>query len=109
MHIRTQRQILRQVLRWKADDVYDFFQLANGWKENFLTEVEKEFSDEQNRELARYMNSKIYTTKDDLLGEFVFWVEKNRGYPLWMWELWDIEEAVEMWARDNWYGHLFED
>lgn len=108
-HIRTQREILRHILKDKVDDVYDFFQLANGWKENFLVEVEKEFSDNQNRELARYMYSKTYATKDDFIGEFIFWVEKNRGYLLWIDELWDIEEAAECWAKDNGYGYLFED
>ena len=109
MHIRTQREILRNILRDKADDVYDFLQLANGWKENFLVEVEKEFSDEQNRELTKYMKSKLYATKDDLMGQFSFWVEKNRGYPIWMWECGDIDEAAESWAEDNGYGYLFED
>jgi hypothetical protein len=39
----------------------------------------------------------------------MFWVEKNRGRPLDMGEVWDIEEAIENWAKDNGYGYLYED
>jgi hypothetical protein len=49
----------------------------------------------------------VYPTKEDLLSRFEFIIEKQRGYPLWMWEYWDLEERAEDWARDHWYGYLF--
>lgn len=112
-HIRTQREIFRQIVKPHCDDVYDFLQLANWWKENFLRDVEREFTDRQNIELTRYMThrlSEIWNlTAQDLDREFVFYIEKNRWYPLWMWELADIEEWALSWAKDNGYGYLYED
>lgn len=108
-HIRTQREILRQVLRPYCDDVYDFFQLAQWGREWFLHNIEMEFIDKQEKELTKYMNSKIYYTKEDLENEYIFWVEKNRWRPLDMGEMNDIYEAIECWAEDNGYKHLYED
>jgi hypothetical protein len=56
-HIRTQREIFRQVAGKYCDDVYDFFQLAQGGKENFLHDLEMEFIDKQEEELTKYMNA----------------------------------------------------
>jgi len=110
MHIKTQREIFRQVAKLYCDDVYDFLQQAQWWTEGFLHCFEMEFIDKQEEELTKYMNSKApFRTKDDLRNEFMFWVEKNRGRPLDMGEMWDIEEAIENWAKDNEYGHLYED
>lgn len=110
MHIKSQREIFRQVAKLYCDDAYDFFQLARGGEENFLHKIEMEFIDRQEEELTKYMNSKgTFRTKDDLRSEFIFWVEKNRGRPLDMGEMWDIEEAIENWAKDNRYGYLYED
>ncbi len=109
-HIRTQREIFRQVVKPYCDDVYDFLQLAQGGKENFLHDIEMEFIDKQEEELTKYMNSKgSFRTKDDLRNEFIFWVEKNRGRPLDMGEMWDVEEAIENWAEDNGYRHLVDE
>jgi hypothetical protein len=88
MRVRTQREILRHILRDKADDVYDFLQLSQGGRENFLHDIEMEFIDKQEEELTKYMNSESpFKTKDDLRNEFMFWVEKNRGRPLDMGEV----------------------
>lgn len=88
MHIKSQREIFRQVVKPYCDDVFDFFQLAQGGKENFLHDIEMEFIDKQEEELTKYMNSKgTFRTKDDLRNEFIFWVEKNRGRPLDMGEM----------------------
>lgn len=110
MHIKSQREIFRQVVKPYCDDVFDFFQLARGGEENFLHKIEMEFIDKQEEELTKYMNSKgTFRTRDDLRNEYIFWVEKNRGRPLDMGEMWDIEEAIENWAKDNGYGYLYED
>lgn len=109
MHIRTQREIFRQIIKPHCDDVYDFFQLAQGGNENFLHKIEMEFTDKQNEELTKYMNSKTYYTKEDLENEYIFWVEKNRWRPLDMGEMNDIYGAIEYWAKDNGYGYLYED
>ena len=110
-HIRTQREIFKQVIKENADDVYDFLQLANWWRENFLRDIEREFTDKQNEELTKYMIQKLQWIQNpavwDLEEEFSFWIEKNRGYPLWMWELSDISEWAEFWAKDNGYGYLY--
>ena len=109
-HIKTQREIFRQVIKPYCDDAYDFLQLAQGGRENFLHDIEMEFIDKQEEELTKYMNSKApFRTKDDLRNEYIFWVEKNRNRPLDMGEMWDIEEAIENWAKDNGYGHLVDE
>ena len=111
-HIKTQREIFRHLLRrYEVDDVYDFFQLAQGGRENFLHDIEMEFLDKQNEELTKYMNAKLENskTKEVLEQEFIFWVEKNRGRPLDMGEMCDIGNAIEDWAEDNGYGYLYED
>lgn len=109
--IKTQREIFRQIAGKHCDDVYDFLQLAQGWKEWFLHSLEMEFIDKQEEELAKYMNTQLENlkTKEFLRQEFIRRVEKNRGRPLDMGEMWDIEEALENWAKDNEYGYLFED
>ena len=111
MRVRTQREILRHVLKDKADDVYDFLQLAQGGRENFLHNIEMEFIDKQNEELTKYMNTWLgwTATREDLEERFIFWVEKNRGRPLDMGEMNDIYEAIENWAKDNGYSYLYED
>lgn len=110
MHIKSQREIFRQVAKLYCDDVYDFLQQAQGWTEGFLHCFEMEFIDKQEEELTKYMNSKgTFRTRDDLRNEYIFWVEKNRGRPLDMGEMWDIEEAIENWAKDNGYGHLVDE
>lgn len=110
MHIKTQREIFRQIIKPHCDDVYDFLQLAQGGRENFLHNVELEFIDKQEEELTKYMNSKgTFRTRDDLRNEFIFWVEKNRNRPLDMGEMCDIENAIEWWANMNGYGYLYED
>lgn len=111
-HIRTQREIFRHLLRkYEVDDVYDFLQLAQGGRENFLHDIEMEFMDKQNEELTKYMNAWLgwMATREDLEERFIFWVEKNRGRPLDMGEMNDIYEAIENWAKDNGYGYLYED
>ena len=110
-HIRTQREIFRQVVRPYCDDVFDFFQLAQGGRENFLHDIELEFTDKQEEELTKYMNAWLgwTATREDLEERFIFWVEKNRGRPLDMGEMNDIYEAIENWAKDNGYGYLYED
>lgn len=117
--IKTQREIFRQIVGRYCDDVYDFFQLAQGWREWFLHNIELEFIDKQNEELTKYIKDQIENwfwrasnmaiTRDDLEKEYIFWVEKNRGRPLDMGEMNDIYENIEYWAKDNGYGYLFED
>ena len=110
-HIKTQREIFRQVVNPYCDDVYDFLQLAQGGKENFLHDIEMEFIDKQNEELTKYMNAQLEKTKTlkFLRQEFMRWVENNRGRLLDMGEMWDIEEAIEDWANKNGYGYLYDE
>ena len=118
-HIKTQRELLRQVIKPYCDDVFDFFQLAQGGRENFLHDIEMKFIDKQEEELTKWLKDRLENwfwrasnmaiTRDDLEKEFIFWVEKNRNRPLGMGEMWDIEEAIENWAKDNGYGYLYED
>lgn len=112
-HIRTQREIFRQVAKLYCDDVYDFLQQAQGWTEGFLHCFEMEFIDKQNEELTKYLKERLGALSNisrfDLESEFIFWVEKNRGRPLDMGEMNDIYEAIENWAKDNGYGYLYED
>ena len=111
MHIKTQREIFRQIIKPYCDDVYDFLQLAQGGRENFLHDIESEFADKQEEELTKYMNAWLgwTTTREDLEDRFIFWVEKNRGRPLDMGEMCDIGNAIEDWANMNGYGYLYED
>lgn len=119
IHIRTQRELFRQVVKPYCDDVFDFFQLAQGGGENFLHDLEMEFIDKQEEELTKWLKDRLENwfwrasnmaiTKDDLEKEFIFWVEKNRNRPLDMGEMNDIYEAIENWAKDNGYGYLYED
>lgn len=110
-HIKTQREIFRQIIKPRCDDVYDFLQLAQGGRENFLHDIELEFADKQEEELTKYMNAWLgwTATREDLEERFIFWVEKNRGRPLDMGEMNDIYEAIECWANMNGYGYLYED
>lgn len=110
-HIKTQREIFRQVAEKYCDDVYDFFQLAQWGREWFLHNIELEFIDKQNEELTKYMNAQLENTRTEefLRQEFIRWVEKNRWRPLDMGEMNDIYEAIENWAEDNGYGYLYED
>ena len=110
-HIRTQREIFRQVAKLYCDDVYDFLQQAQGWTEGFLHCFEMEFIDKQEEELTKWMNAWLgwMATREDLEERFIFWVEKNRWRQLDMGEMNDIYEAIENWAKDNGYGYLYED
>lgn len=110
-HIKTQREIFRQIIKPHCDDVYDFLQLAQGGNENFLHDIELEFVDKQEEELTKYLNAWLgwTATREDLEERYIFWVEKNRGRPLDMGEMNDIYEAIEWWANMNGYGYLYED
>lgn len=110
-HIKTQREIFRKVIKPHCDDVYDFLQLAQGGRENFLHNVEMEFIDKQEEELTKYMNAWLswLSTRESLEERFIFWIEENRWRPLDMGEMNDIYEAIENWAKNNGYGYLYED
>lgn len=58
-------------------------------------------------DMTRRMLEQHYDTKTELLARFEFITEKQRGYPLWMWEYSDIEDWASSWAESNWYGYLF--
>lgn len=113
MKIKTQREIFRGIIKKYSDDVYDFLQQAQGWREGFLHNIELEFIDKQNEELTKWMKDKLNGMTDlkkrEMEREFIFWVEKNRWYPLDMGEMNDIHEAIERWAKENWYWYLYDD
>lgn len=110
-HIKTQREIFRQIIKPHCDDVYDFLQLAQGGSESFIPHIEMEFVYKQEEELTKYMKAWLgwTATREDLEERYIFWVEKNRGRPLDMGEMNDIYEAIEWWANKNGYGYLYED
>lgn len=112
-HIKNQRELFRQIARKHCDDVYDFFQLAQGGEENFLHDIEMEFIDKQEEELTKYLKERLGALSNlsrfDLESEFIFWIEKNRWRQLDMGEMCDIGNAIEDWAKDNGYGYLYED
>ena len=119
-HIKTQRELFRQVIKPHCDGVYDFLQLAQGGRENFLHDIELEFVGKQEEELTKYLKAKVEglsgwedfwneLKRDIIREEYIFWVEKNRNRPLDMGEMCDIENAIEWWANMNGYGYLYED
>jgi len=110
-HIKTQRELFRQIVKPYCDDVYDFLQLAQGGNENFLHKIEIEFVDKQEEELTKYMNAWLswLSTRESLEERYIFWVEKNRWRPLDMGEMNDIYETIERWANKNGYGYLYDD
>lgn len=103
--------MLTSILREISDGDIMFY-LQDTRRENAYEEV-KDITDrlveESNRELTRQMLATQYEDKDRLVANFCKITEEMRGYPLWMWEMWDIEDRASSWAEDNWYWYLFRD
>lgn len=111
-HIKTYYDMLSRILRSESEwDLMYYLETITTGDEalKIIRTLKDKLIDMAQRELDREMNRRTYTDRDDLIHRFMFIVEKQRGYPLWMWEYWDIEESARYWADDNWYTPLFED
>lgn len=110
--VRTQREIFRQIVKRRTDDVYDFLQLAGGWLEDFIPSIEAEFVAKQKEELDRRMKDYLleHTTisKAEYESAFLKMVEENCGHPLAIGELWDVYDEAEYRARNNGYEYLYD-
>lgn len=101
-------EILKQESDW---DLMYYLETIDTWDEalKVIKTLRKRLIDLEQKEMDKEMRNGVYWTKADLVNRFGFIVEKQRGYPLWMWEYSDIEDFASSWASDNGYGYLFRD
>lgn len=109
-HIRNYYELLSKILRerseWDLAYWLDSFQNADEVYKEFKI-IKAELCEAARKQLDIEMKKKAYQSREDLVNMFWFIIEKQRGYPLWMGELSDIEDWAEDWAEDNWYKFLF--
>ena len=111
-HIKTYFDMLVKILREESDwDLMYYIQSIDTPEIAFsiIKMLDRKIAEMSYNELTREMGKQKFDNKADLLAKFEFIVEKQRGYPLWMWEYSDLEEWAEDWGRNNGYKHLFED
>ena len=99
-------QILREESDW---DLMYYLESINtpGQALEVIKTLRNKLVDRGNYELNKEMNKYNFISKENLIGTFGTIVEKQRGYPLWMWEYSDIEDWAKAWADDNGYAWLF--
>ena len=99
-------QILREESDW---DLMYYLESINTPEQalQVIKILRNKLIDRGNYELNKEMNKYNFISKENLIGTFGTIVEKQRGYPLWMWEYSDIEDWAKAWADDNGYIHLF--
>lgn len=110
-HIRSYFDMISRILKEESDwDLMYYLDTITTWDEalEVIKTLRNKLVDMSVDELTKSMEG-VYPTKEDLLARFEFIIEKQRGYPLWMWEYWDLEERAEDWANAHWYGYLFKD
>lgn len=114
LHIKTYFQMLTQILRKESD--WDLmYYLESYLLDNpertyvFVQKLVEDLRTMSYDELNKGMNKCNFTTKESIIGTFIKIIEKQRGYPLWMWEYSDIEDGAKARADDNGYGYLFID
>lgn len=107
-HFQMLLPILRDMSEW---DIMYYLESLDTPQEafTFVKELRDKLLEASERAFTSEMKKHLYSDKEDLINQFVFITEKQRGYPLWMWEMWDVEEWASAWAEDNWYWHLFLD
>lgn len=109
-HIKTYFDMLSRILRDESDgDLMYYLESVNTPEEamEVIKTLRDKLVDKSTEELEREMWKTKYLTKQDLMDRFEFLIEKQRWFPLWMWEFWDLEEWAEDWADWHWYSHLF--
>ena len=109
--IKTYFDMMTRILRQESDwDLMDYLQNISTPEEamEVIKTLRDKLVDMSTKELEEEMKRSVYQTKEDFMSRFEFIIEKQRGYPLWMWEMSDLEEWAESWARDNWYWHFFD-
>ena len=110
--IRNYFDMMTRILKEKSDwDLMDYLHNINTPEEamEVIKSLRYELVDVSYNELKREMSRQTYQTKEELLARFEFIVEKQRWYPIWMWEYSDIEEWAGDWALENGYWHFFLD
>lgn len=110
-HIRSYFDMISRILKEESDwDLMYYLDTITTWDEalEVIKTLRNKLVDMSVDELTKSMEG-VYPTKEDLLARFEFIIEKQRGYPLWMWEYGDLEERASSWADNNWYGYLFRD
>lgn len=104
--------MLGRILREESDwDLMYYLQNINSPEEamEVIKTLRDKLVDMSTAELTKEMNKQTYHTKEDLMARFEFIIEKQRNYPLWMWEYSDLEEWAKDWAESNGYSHMFGD
>ena len=108
--IRNYFDFLKEILKRESDwDLQYYIQSIRTPEEalSIIKMLDREICNMSYKELTKEMNKHTFTTKEELMNMFGFIVEKQRGYPLWMWEYSDIEDWSSEWANQHWYWHLF--
>ena len=111
-NIRTLFQMLTQILKDESEwDLMYYLENINTPEEAFkvIKILREKLVDKSLYEMNREMWKQHFISKENLIGTFITIVEKQRGYPLWMWEYSDAEDWAKSWADDNGYWHLFID
>lgn len=110
-HIRSYFDMISRILKEESEwDLMYYLDTITTWEEalKVIKTLRDKLVDMSVDELTKAMEG-VYPTKEDLLSRFEFIIEKQRGYPLWMWEYWDLEERASSRADGHWYGYLFRD
>lgn len=111
-HIKSYFQMITQILRKESDwdlmyylesFLLDSPQAAYDFVQHLVEQLRNVSYDELDKEMEKHS----FTTKEELRRTFSSIVEKQRGYPLWMSEYSDLEDAAKARADDNGYGCLF--
>lgn len=109
-NIKTLFQMMIQILREESDwDLMYYLESINTPEEalEVIKTLRNKLVDRGQQELSKEMNKYHFLSKENLIGTFATIVEKQRGYPLWMWEYSDIEDWAWQRALDNHYEFLF--
>lgn len=109
-HIKTYFQMLTQILRRESDWdlMYYLEHITPQQAYSELVGIKNKLDIMAQEELTKEMNKNGgFFCKEELINTFIRIIEKQRGYPLWMWEYSDLEDWAKGWADDNGYIHLF--
>lgn len=106
-HIKTYYDFLKEEIRKRDWDLMSYLEACAN-DNNILRGLINIIYIKAYDELTKEMNENGgFFCKEELINTFIHIIEKQRGYPLWMWEYSDIEDCAKAWADANWYIHLF--